>query len=451
MRWKAPGTMAAARTLVLVTVSAMTAEAQPRPLTLSEAMAQARQAAREVKAAAAHAQAAAARVEQAKGFRLPTVTVQEIFISTDAPADAFALKLNQERFSFADFLSADPNNPARLETGITRLEAQVPLYTGGELSGRIAQAKHAAEAAAFRRARAGDEAALAAAEAYIMLKQAQEFVALLERARETVAAHVELARAYEGQGMLVASEVMRAEVELARLEDMLAKARGDVAVASANLAFRLGTDLRTTWELAAIAVPPALSDDLAAWLESAAGRADVKAAESLLRAGELEESVRRAAFYPRVGVVARGDLVDDVPFGTHGRSTTLMAVASLNLFAGGSDRAAVAAARWEAQAGREDVERFREGIKLQVKQAFEEARSASLRQATAARALAAAREAERITEERFRAGIVKMIDLLDASTARREAETRELVARTEAVAARLRLAVAAGRAPESAL
>jgi len=161
--------------------------------------------------------------------------------------------------------------------------------------------------------------------------------------------------------------------------------------------------------------------------------------------------VRRAAFYPRVGVVARGDLVDDVPFGTHGRSTTLMAVASLNLFAGGSDRAAVAAARWEAQAGREDVERFREGIKLQVKQAFEEARSASLRQATAARALAAAREAERITEERFRAGIVKMIDLLDASTARREAETRELVARTEAVAARLRLAVAAGRAPESAL
>ncbi len=450
MRLRAPVMMAALGAVVL-TFSGIPAEAQPQPLTLTEAMAQARQAAREVKAAAAHEQAAVARVEYAKGFRLPSVSLQEVFISTDSPADAFALKLNQERFSFADFLISDPNDPARLETSITRLEAQVPLYTGGELSGRIAQAKHAAEAAAFSRTRAGDEAALAAAEAYVMLEQAQEFVALLERARETVAAHVELARAYEAQGMLVASEVMRAEVELSRLEDLLAKARGDVAVASANLAFRLGSDLRTTWDLARIEAPAPLQEDLPEWLESAAARSDLQAAESLLRAGELEESVRRAAFFPRVGVVARGDLVDDAPFGSHGRSATLMAVANLNVFAGGSDRAAVAVARWEARAGREDVERFREGIKLQVKQAFEEARTAQLRQATAARALAAAREAERITEERFRAGIVKMIDLLDAATARREAETRELVARSEAVAARLRLAVAAGRAPESAL
>ena len=67
------------------------------------------------------------------------------------------------------------------------------------------------------------------------------------------------------------------------------------------------------------------------------------------------------------------------------------------------------------------------------------------------KALAAAREAERITEERFKTGVVKMIDLLDAATARREAETRELVARADATAAALRLAVQAGRAPESVL
>lgn len=436
---------------VIALLAAAGASAQVQPLTLPEAMAQARAAAREVTAAAARAQAAAARLEQAKGLRLPSVTLEETFISTDSPADAFALKLNQERFSFADFMTADPNNPARLETGITRLEIQLPLFTGGLLSGRIQQARLASQAAAASHRRVGDEAALAAAEAYVMLEQAGEFVALLERARQTVAAHVELARAFAEQGMLVVSEVMRAEVELARLDDMLAQARGNVAVATANLAFRLGRDLRTTFKLMPVAAPLALEEDLSAWLESAAARPDLEAAESLLRAGELEESVRRAAFLPQVGVAARGDLVDDVPFGMHGRSATVIAVASLNLFAGGSDRAAVAAARWEVQAGRADVDRFREGIKLQVKQAFAEARTAALRHATAVRALAAAREVERITEERFRSGVVKMIDLLDASTARREAETRELVARTEAVAARLRLAVAAGRAPESVL
>jgi hypothetical protein len=44
-----------------------------------------------------------------------------------------------------------------------------------------------------------------------------------------------------------------------------------------------------------------------------------------------------------------------------------------------------------------------------------------------------------------------MIDLLDASTARREAETRELIARAEANAALIKLAVVSGRAPESVL
>ncbi len=41
----------------------------------------------------------------------------------------------------------------------------------------------------------GDQAAVAAAEAWIRLAQAREAVALLEKSRETVAAHVELARA----------------------------------------------------------------------------------------------------------------------------------------------------------------------------------------------------------------------------------------------------------------
>ncbi len=73
------------------------------------------------------------------------------------------------------------------------------------------------------------------------------------------------------------------------------------------------------------------------------------------------------------------------------------------------------------------------------------------RRATAEAALAAAGETVRIVEERFRAGVVKTTDVLDAATARREAEMRELVARAEAWLAQLRLALAAGERPESIL
>jgi hypothetical protein len=46
---------------------------------------------------------------------------------------------------------------------------------------------------------------------------------------------------------------------------------------------------------------------------------------------------------------------------------------------------------------------------------------------------------------------VKTLDLLDATTARREAETRALVARATAHQAALALAFEAGKAPEEAL
>ncbi|MGE5236342.1 MAG: TolC family protein [Acidobacteriota bacterium] len=434
--------------LIVVTAAAATGE---EPLTLREAMARARQNAREVAAAQSRHEAARARLDQAKGFRLPGLKLEENWIRTNSPADAFALQLNQKRFSFNDFVSSDPNNPAPLNTAITRLEASLPLYTGGELSGKIHQAELAADSASGSALWAANQAAWEAGKAFVMLSQAEEYVTLLKHARDTVEAHVDLARAYEKQGMLVRSDLLRAEVELSHVEDMLTEAKGRVRIASANLAFRLGVDQGASWSLAPLARPSRLTEGVEGWLATAEKRQDLQAARQMLRAGELEESVRRAAFMPKVGVVGRADWVDDKLFGTRADSYSIMAQASINLFAGGSDRAAVSAARWDAKAGREDVLRFDDGVRLEVRQAYEETVTAAARQETAAKALAAAQEAERITRERFAKGVVKMLDLLDASTARREAETRELAARADANAALLRLALVSGRAPESVL
>jgi len=421
------------------------------PLSLPGAMQRARERAHEVAAAQARKEAAGERAHQAQGFRWPSVRLEENFIRTNSPAEVFALELNQERFSFGDFTTSDPNHPSALNTAITRAELTLPLYTGGELSARIAQAEAGAKAAEDSATWVGNQAAFDAAQAYVTLAQAQEYANLLEDSRRTIQAHVEQARNYVEQGMLVRSELLRAEVELARIEDMLAQARGNTRIAAANLAFRLGADQGAEWQPATLPSPEAPRDDLAGWLASASGRPDLAAAQSLVHAGEQEVKTRRAAFLPRVGLVARGDLVDDHVFGHHGDSTAIMAQASLNLFAGGSDRAAIRAAEWDAKAGREDVARFGEGVQLEVRQAWEEVATARARQATAARAVDAAREAERIVAERFSTGVVKMLDLLDAATARREAETRELVARAEANTAVLRLALVAGRRPEEAL
>ena len=421
------------------------------PLTLGEAMARARQASRDVAAAAARRDAAEERARQAAGFRLPSVNASAMYFRTNDPAQSFAFQLNKNQFSFPEFVTSNPNDAPWSGTSITRVEAALPLFTGGELSGRISQAGSAADAAGKSAGWAADAAALNAAEAYVMVAQAEEFTSLLERARETVKAHVDLARAYSAQGMLVRSELLRAEVELARVEDLLEEAKGKVRVASAALAFRMGTDQAKSFPLAPLPAPKALEGDATSWVASSSSRGDLGAARDLLRAGALEPKVKSAGYLPKVALVARYDLYGTRLFGSSGTNGSVMAVATLNLFAGGADRAAVAAAEADLRAGREDVARFEEGVALEVRQAFEEAATARARQATAARALDAARETERITTERFRSGVVKTLDVLDAATARREAETRELVARADAHTAALRLALKAGKRPESVL
>ena len=87
-------------------------------------------------------------------------------------------------------------------------------------------------------------------------------MALLERSLETVAAHVALAAAYVEQGMLVRSELLRAEVERSRIEDLLTEARGQARVAEAALSLRLAADGASAWTTEPLAEPEPLAGRL---------------------------------------------------------------------------------------------------------------------------------------------------------------------------------------------
>lgn len=427
------------------------APAKADTLSLPEAMATARVQAQEVLAAHARAEAGDARVKQAKGYRLPQISFQELWIRTNSPAEVFALQLNQGRFSFEDFVVSDPNNPDFLTNATSRFLLTLPIYTGGEVSGRVNQANLAAEAATIQAIWAENSAALAAAEAYIQLSQARENAKLLEQVLATVDTHVQLAQAFVDQGMLVRSELLRAEVERSRIEDLFLEAQGQAQVAEANLSFRLGADPAAHWELDKLGDPTAIDEDLAHWMDTAETRSDLQAARRMLDAAELEIKVERSGLRPKIGMAARYDMFSDQLFNSDHDSAAIMGMLSIDLFSGNRHRAAKAAAEADFAAGQQQITQLAEGIRLEVRAAYERAMTARKRFATAAAAQQAALEAERITEERFKEGVVRMIDLVDATAARQEAETRELVARSDAHLATLALAVKSGQQPEAML
>ncbi len=414
-------------TIVLMS-AAVTVGAQD--LTLEEAVAAALAGNPEVTAAGERAEAAATRHDGSKNHRMPKIGLSESFVYSNIPAEVFALTLNQGRFDMQGFFLSDPNNPDPLSTFITRIDLELPIYTGGKLSARIGQAGSMASAEDLAHAHTREKVAYETITAYVNLAKAREQVDLLEKARSTTAEHVRIAEQYAAQGVILGADVLRAQVYLAEMDEYLMQARNGASLAQAALNFQMGADQATPRTLESLPMPPPVGGDLESWTSQALEqRRDLGSARLKLEAGRLEEKATRPGYFPQIAVLGHYDLYDDQFFGSNGHSGSVMAVAKIDLWGGGSDAAARAAARHETTSFEADVHRFAEGVRLEVQQAWQGLATANIRHATALSSLEAASEALRVRESRFTQGLDKMIDLLDAETALREAELREMVAR----------------------
>lgn len=429
--------------IAMFMVGAATVAAQE--LTLNQALATAVAGNPEIAAARERAQAAAARLKGGQQHRLPKIGLSESFVSTDNPAEVFALTLNQGRFDIQEFFLSDPNNPDPLSTWITRIDLELPVYTGGKLSARIAQAGSMASAEDQTYDHTREKVAFDTITAYVNLAKAREQVALLEKARSTTTEHVRVAEQYAVQGIILEADVLQARVYLSEVDDSLTQAGNGASLAQAALNFQLGADQRTPRTLAPMPTPPPASGDVDEWISAALDdRRDLEAARLKLEAGRLEEKAVRPGYFPEVAVVGHYDLYDDQVFGANGRSGTIMAVAKIDLWGGGAGSAARTAARHDTASFEADLHRFEEGVRLEVQQAWQDLATARTRHATAASAVEAAREALRVRDNRFKQGLDRMIDLLDAETAFREAEMRELLARYDVALESRRLRFASG-------
>jgi len=430
--------------VLLLSIAAVPAAAAAE-LTLAEAIQTALESNLAVQSAAERAQAAAERARQAKAYRLPQLDLSEIYSYTDNPAEVFAFQLNQERFSFDDFVMSDPNTPDPLSTFITRLELMLPIYTGGQLGTRVDQAGYMATAEELRWQHTRQQVVFDTVTAVTNLAKAREQVGLLTKARATTSRHTELAGSYAEQGLILQAEVLKARVFLAEMDELLAQAEIGARLAEAALNFQMGTDQSIPRELAPLEPPPATPGELDDWRAAAvARRRDLEAARRELDAGRLEERTAKPWYLPEIAASARYDLYDDTIFGSNGGSGSVMAFARLDLYSGGKESAGREAARHDAAAWGHDIRRFEEGVQLEVQQAWYDLHTAQARLATAADSLQAAREALRIREHRFTQGLDKMIDLLDAETAVRETELRELVARYDVSLSSYRLLFVSG-------
>jgi len=378
---------------------------------LNELQSQAARANQNVKAAMARVEQARATARVARSDLLPSLTLAPSF--------------NRQRFS--------PNQEPNFGH-LTANTFHVPLDLSYEIDlwGRVRRS--------FESARAEAQASLADFYNVLLTLQAdlaQNYFALraLDAEIATVSSTVDLRREqvrlvrsrFEG-GVGSELDVARAETELATTEAeaaSLAQRRSELENAIAVLAgsnpssFRLPVIRDTGWNPQPPQIPAGLPGEL---LER---RPDVAEAERQLASANARIGVAKAAFFPVLSLTASGGYLSgelDTLFKWDSRTWSVGPSLSLPIFAGGRNRANYKRAQ---AAFAESVARYRQHVLVafgDVENSLSGIRHLADQSVAQQRAVSNARRAADLATERYRAGIVSYLEVVDASREALQAE-----------------------------
>lgn len=418
-------------------------------LRLTDAIDRALQTSPLLDAAARERTRAAAGVDRARAAFFPRLDAGYRYARGDQPVYAFGSKLNQGRFTEADFAVSRLNDPGAVDNFRAAVTLSQPLYTGGKATLGLERAQLSDRIAALEAARTTQEVLFQVAHAYFRLRLAQERLAAVEASVRAAAANLDLARSRARAGLAVESDVLAAEVRLARLREEALTASSQVTVGQAALNDAMGTPLDAPVEAAdPFVLRPEPGDDGA---ETALERRpDYQALRLQTEVREREVGLARAAFLPTVALEGTYETNTGKPVSEGQGSWTVGAVLRWNFFAGGADRARVREAEAARDRARALVARAASQVELEVRDARARLAAARERVGVAERAVAQAEETLRIVRVRYRGGLTTIVELLTAEAAATEARLRRSEALHDANLARAARELALGRLDRAA-
>ncbi len=405
---------------------------------------------------------AQAGIAQAEGAHLPKVTVSAGVTRTNDALNAFGLKLSQRRATFNDFGAGDflnalntggnplpiapdnLNNPAAVDNFNTRIEAQLPLYTGGKLQGYLQQARSMLLAA-----QSGDQAAKQqimyhALEAYDGVYTARAFKGVAGKALEAAQSQVKTVDSLFKQGVVIKSDLLSAQVRLEDVKLQQDQAANMEARAMDALHVVLGVPLAQPIVLGPaveVAMPPGNPD---AWVGQAMERnPQIQALQHQLAAAGARIDVARADRYPQVGAMARFD-TNDPNLGFSAHSYTIGAQLNWTVFDGGVTRDAVDQAVAQRMELKAKLQSAQNQLGMQVQDAYRKAVDAANQVRTRELAVRQAEEAARIVTRRYADGVGTLVEVQGAQAQLDKARADLILARQQVTMERAALRLALG-------
>lgn len=384
--------------------------------------------------------------ESARGRNLPKLTFEERFVRTNIPAEAFALKLNEERLLSSDFADVDNFNKAPpINDYITSLTLEQPVFAPRAYLG-YRMADREAKATGLDVSRRKEEAVFQVLSAYLRVLTAKEYVKVAEQGLSDARVHLRIAEVKEKTGVGLASDVLRARVFLATAESGKVTAESRLALAQAALGLAMGEGGGTRVD-ASLPPPPmpeakALPARIAAVRDN---RQDLRALSLRVSNAETNVTLGKTDYLPTVGVMGAYQIDgQDGIFSPDNRTWKVGVGLTWNLFDGLRREAEVAKASAERGKARERYRGAEDLAAFQVTQAYLAVEEAARRVEIARASVAAASEGARLVASRYENQLARMIDLLDAQSALNAARADLVGAENDHVQSRAQLEFASG-------
>lgn len=198
---------------------------------------------------------------------------------------------------------------------------------------------------------------------------------------------------------------------------------------------------------AEVAVVSDLPLDLAPALDAAyALRPEVLNAANAVRIAERNVDLARRARRPDASLTGQYLFTPDAAgFSSNQRSWNIAAQLTIPIYQGRIVSAQVEEARAEVEAAQSTLQQVRQSVALDVRSALLDLQEAARRRQTAAANVGQAREALRIAQVRFQAGVSTSVEVTDAQFAYIQAQTNQVNAEFDYLSAEARLRRAVGR------
>jgi outer membrane protein len=389
--------------------------------------------------------AARAGLTQARAAMLPRLDAEETFTETDNPTLVFSNLLNQQRFTQNNFAVDSLNHPSSLSNFDTRIRVEQPLFAGGKLLAGLDAAEQGAAAAAGQQERAEQETVFQTRRAYYGVLLADGNLNAVDRALASARGHLDTATALFDRGVVVRSDLLRAEVLVGSLERQRIDADNATHTARRQLNYTMGTDgevrLQDADAWPALGTPPPLEETTDIALHQ---RPDLQAVDHELRRAEAASRQAQADYLPALGVIGQYDLNSE-KFSETGDSYAVFVGAKWNLFNGLATSGKVREAAAQAARSRLVREDLAARVRVEVEQAWRASTGATRQVEVAERSQQQAQENLSIVRDRYAGGLARNVDVLDAVATAEQAEVELLQARINRQVRHAELELATGQ------